>query len=268
MSTIQDRQTFIRCITQRLFGGTMTAEQQSGVIRILDEWDLRKLVNPKWLAYMLSTGKWETNATMQPVREAYWLTEDWRRRNLSYYPFYGRGDVQLTHERNYRVMTNLLRERFKDVVPDFDLVRHPDQAMIPVVSTAIMFEGMLRGESNIGDFTGKSLEDYTRGDTFDFINARRIINGTDKAAEIADIALKFLACIEGRETKPEETLLRYGSKGEAVKRLQQALGIEADGDFGPATEKAVRMFQADQGLLPPDGVVGPQTWAALKKEAR
>lgn len=35
----------------------------------------------KHTAYVLATAKWETNHTMKPVREAYWLSEDWRRKN-------------------------------------------------------------------------------------------------------------------------------------------------------------------------------------------
>jgi putative chitinase len=56
--------------------------------------------------------------------------------------------------------------------------------------------------------------------------------------------------------------LRRGSKGDAVKQMQQKLGIPADGDFGPGTEAAVRKWQAANGLTA-DGVVGAKTLAAL-----
>jgi putative chitinase len=56
--------------------------------------------------------------------------------------------------------------------------------------------------------------------------------------------------------------LRRGSKGDAVKQMQQKLGIPADGDFGPGTEAAVRKWQAANGLTA-DGIVGPKTLAAL-----
>jgi putative chitinase len=58
------------------------------------------------------------------------------------------------------------------------------------------------------------------------------------------------------------TTLRRGSKGDAVKQLQQKLGIPADGDFGPGTEAAVRKWQAANGMTA-DGVVGPKTLTAL-----
>lgn len=48
----------------------------------------------------------------------------------------------------------------------------------------------------------------------------------------------------------------------AVRRLQEALHVEADGNFGPETERAVRRYQSAHGLEV-DGVVGPATWRAL-----
>lgn len=56
--------------------------------------------------------------------------------------------------------------------------------------------------------------------------------------------------------------LRRGSSGTYVKTLQRILGVDRDGTFGPATEAAVRRFQALNGLTA-DGIVGPDTWNAL-----
>ena len=57
-------------------------------------------------------------------------------------------------------------------------------------------------------------------------------------------------------------ILKIGSNGPDVADLQEALGIAADGAFGPKTEAAVKEFQAQNGLTA-DGIVGPKTWAAL-----
>tara|TARA_B110000858_G_scaffold196580_1_gene255747 strand:- start:426 stop:1301 length:876 start_codon:yes stop_codon:yes gene_type:complete len=57
-------------------------------------------------------------------------------------------------------------------------------------------------------------------------------------------------------------VLRKGSKGEGVKIMQVALGIGADGDFGPGTERALKAWQLSNGLTP-DGVAGPATFAKL-----
>ncbi len=60
----------------------------------------------------------------------------------------------------------------------------------------------------------------------------------------------------------ELLLLGEGTHGEAVKKLQQGLGLEADGKFGPATDAAVRRFQQDKGLSV-DGIAGPRTLALV-----
>lgn len=57
-------------------------------------------------------------------------------------------------------------------------------------------------------------------------------------------------------------LLKLGSKGEDVKKLQQKLGIGADGSFGPGTEKAVKEWQSKNGLKA-DGIIGDASWSKL-----
>jgi len=57
-------------------------------------------------------------------------------------------------------------------------------------------------------------------------------------------------------------VLKKGSTGENVKRLQAELGLEDDGVFGPGTESAVKKWQAANGLAA-DGIVGPKTLAKL-----
>jgi len=56
-----------------------------------------------------------------------------------------------------------------------------------------------------------------------------------------------------------------GAWGDAVKEIQQALGVQADGFFGPKTEQAVKEFQTLHNLIV-DGIVGPRTRAALAPE--
>ncbi|CAI9401361.1 peptidoglycan-binding protein [Aestuariimicrobium sp. T2.26MG-19.2B] len=71
----------------------------------------------------------------------------------------------------------------------------------------------------------------------------------------------------GTGEQPARATIRRGSKGPDVVYLQQRLNengysLSTDGQFGPATESAVRSFQRGNGLTA-DGVVGPNTWAAL-----
>ncbi|QKV17866.1 glycoside hydrolase family 19 protein [Oricola thermophila] len=131
------------------------------------------------LAYVLATAWHETAHTMKPVREAYWLSESWRKKNLRYYPWYGRGFVQLTWKFNYEKAS---RELGRDFLSD------PDAVMEPEASAEILVVG-----SKDGWFTGKKLSDYITLSKSDYRNARRIINGMDKAADIAKLAKEYEA---------------------------------------------------------------------------
>lgn len=188
-----DRARFFAAARAHPFDGTMSQAQVDGCSAILDEWERRAWPDIRWLAYMLSTPFLETNRTMQPVREAYYLNPpaQWAaasgkaeayRRTLRYFPFYGRGLVQITWEDNYR--------RFSPLV-GVDLVAEPDRTLEPATAVKIMFEGMSRGL-----FTGVGLGRYFNPTTDDPENARRIINGTDRAAELAVIHGDFLAALK------------------------------------------------------------------------
>lgn len=61
------------------------------------------------------------------------------------------------------------------------------------------------------------------------------------------------------------TVLKLGSKGPDVVKLQRLINVYPDGIFGQITLEAVKAFQNERGLFP-DGVVGPKTWAALLPE--
>jgi putative chitinase len=57
-------------------------------------------------------------------------------------------------------------------------------------------------------------------------------------------------------------LLKIGSQGEDVKKLQSKLGLKADGDFGPVTESKVKEWQAANGLIS-DGIIGDNSWEKM-----
>lgn len=57
-------------------------------------------------------------------------------------------------------------------------------------------------------------------------------------------------------------LIKKGSTGEEVKKIQEKLGLNPDGDFGPNTEKAVKDWQSKNGLKP-DGIIGDSTWSKM-----
>ena len=70
------------------------------------------------------------------------------------------------------------------------------------------------------------------------------------------------AALFSQTVPPERPELRQGATGDEVRWVQMRVGCVPDGEFGPATERAVREFQRGAGLAD-DGVVGPRTWAAL-----
>ncbi len=61
---------------------------------------------------------------------------------------------------------------------------------------------------------------------------------------------------------PMRKTIKEGDRGEDVKAAQRALGIVADGVFGPQTSRSAKAFQAARGLVA-DGIVGPKTWIAM-----
>lgn len=180
-----------------LLGPTITQAELAGCEAIIDgarqaAWSTADL------AYGLATAWHETAHTMQPVKEfggpeylrrMYDITgrrPTMARQMGNTVPgdgvrYAGRGFVQLTWKSNYARAGAKL---------DLPLVGNPDLAMELRHAGAIMAWGMAQGW-----FTGKRLRDYlpARGPAMlpQFIEARRIINGTDRAADIAAFAVDF-----------------------------------------------------------------------------
>ena len=158
---------------------TQQETKNEAIKMIREECIAQGVVDEAQIAYVLATVEWETNHTWQPVREAYWLSEAWRKKHLRYYPYYGRGFCQITWKENYEKFGKLL---------GIDLVVHPDLALFPKYAAFILVHGMKHGT-----FTGKALNDYVSSEgNFDFVTARHIINGSDKAHTIASIAKEYL----------------------------------------------------------------------------
>lgn len=145
-------------------------------------------------AYVLATAKWETAHTMQPIHErgarAYFDKYEpgtnigkvlGNKERGDGYLYRGRGFVQLTGRMNYGRAGAMLA---------LDLLGKPDLALEPAAAAHIITQGMAEGW-----FTGKKLADYIGPPGADYRNARRIVNGTDKAAEIAAIAVEYEAAL-------------------------------------------------------------------------
>lgn len=151
--------------------------------KVLDYAEEHKVSASK-LPYILSTAWWESAATMHPVKEAYWMSEDWRKRNLRYFPWYGRGLIQTTWEKNYKKIGDAI---------GMDLIAIPDLLLDWPAALKALFIGMEQGL-----YTGKDLDDFIDDvdesdseDLREMVNARRIVNGTDKALTIAKNGITF-----------------------------------------------------------------------------
>lgn len=190
-----NRSKFFNEIRTSLFNGRLSQSQVDGINFKLDAFDDFRICDDRWKAYMLATSYHETARTMQPIEEygkgrgrVYGRKIKHNRQPYTFPDkiYYGRGDVQLTWYENYELMGKLLG------VP---LLSNPELALQPKISAMIMIEGMTKGKSNRGDFTGVSLENYFNSFTNDPVRARRIINGLDKANLIASYHEKFLRAI-------------------------------------------------------------------------
>jgi putative chitinase len=173
-----------------LFGGSLSQSQVDGINVIADAFAERGDGNVRHLAYLLATAKWETAHTMQPIyergaRKYFDKYEPGTKIGKALgntskgdgYRYRGRGYVQLTGRANYRKM---------------GIEDEPDKALEPDMAAAILIIGCLRGV-----FTGKKLSDYTK-----FTDMRRVVNGTDKASEIATIAEGFLRALQAAPVIP------------------------------------------------------------------
>ena len=90
-------------------------------------------------------------------------------------------------------------------------------------------------------------------------NVTDSLRGRARASIVACLA----AVIVLAAASPAEAVLKRGSHGPRVEKVQHWLGISADGIFGPGTKRAVKRFQRSHGLTA-DGIVGPATWSALR----
>ncbi len=170
---------------RRLFG-SLTAEAVAGLEFLLGRFEKDNWTDARLIAYCLATVKIETAHTFLPITErgerAYFNKYEWRKtlgnkETGDGYKYRGRGFSQITGRKNHQTFSDLL---------GIDLINKPEKALEPNVAFDILAIGMLRGL-----FTGKRLPDYINSVKTDYKGARKTVNGTDKAEQIADYAEKF-----------------------------------------------------------------------------
>lgn len=168
------------------FDPSLTQAQVDGIEFLLTSFEN----DPQWtnvrcVAYAFATIYHETNGSMQPVEEGYYLGSPERvhafQKTLRYYPYFGRGYVQLTWDSG-----NKLNYDHAGAAIGVDLKHHPELALEKNNAFKIMTWGMFTGA-----FTGHKLTQFITANHTDYHNAREVINGLDKAALIAGYARLF-----------------------------------------------------------------------------
>lgn len=198
-----DLPTFYTYVRNSPFGGRLTQEQVNGTEELLAAWKTYGDGDNRKLAYILAGVFHETGGKMVPVREGFASSDAGARRAVKKLfdqgriktnyalpvngvSYYGRGRIQNTWIKNYTA----LAERFGvPLVADPDLLLR-DGALDARVTVVGHLEGI---------WTGKRLDAYFNGNTSDPKNARRVVNGTDKASLIATYYEAFLAAIKEAE---------------------------------------------------------------------
>lgn len=143
--------------------------QLDGCYRIIKTFEKLGHQDIRWLAYALATTMHETAFTMQPVTEQ---GSEKYLKSKPYWPYIGRGYVQLTHKCNYE---------------KYGIADDPEAACDPDMASFILINGMVNGI-----FTGRAFKHYFNSKISDPFNARKIINDLDKAPLVAGYYEKFL----------------------------------------------------------------------------
>lgn len=181
-----------------LFGGRLMQSQVDGLNAVLDANETYRIGN-KQFAYILATIYHETGIvqnkqlirTFQPVEEmgkgkgrvyGSKIKHSGEDYDLPDKIYYGRGHTQNTWFEIYEKLTVLAKKQGHD----WDFLNRPELLLQMQPSLWATFTAM-----QIGLYTGRKLSDYINTQKCDYVNARRIINGTDKAELIAGYANQF-----------------------------------------------------------------------------
>lgn len=181
--------TFYEKLREVKLFATLSQKQVDSIDALLSECERQGVNDIRQIAYILATpyhecynwiAKDKSETRMTPMDE---VGGDKYLKGKKYYPYFGRGFSHLTWLSNYE------KEKKRTGI---DIVKHPE-----LMNTDLR----LAANSHVycmihGSYTGKKLSDYINDKKCDFVNARRIINGTDKSKEIAEYAEKFLTALQ------------------------------------------------------------------------
>lgn len=180
-----DKVQFYKRLREVKLFKTLTQAQVDSMDALLWECEIQGVTDIRQIAYILATPYHECYNPKHPETRITPIKEFGGEKYLKskkYYPYFGRGFSGLTWLSNYQKESKRL---------NIDLVNNPDLILdIPLAANSHVY-CMVRGR-----YTGKKLSDYINDKKCDFLNSRRIINGTDKAELIMGYAQKFLTCLQ------------------------------------------------------------------------
>lgn len=213
-----NRAKFFATVRNSVFKGSLSQTQVNGIEALLDACDDFSVTDARHVAYVLATPMIETGGSFQPIVENLNYSELGLQRTFPKYfsaidartyarqpqrianrayanrmgngdeasgdgwKFRGRGYCQITGHDNYLKFSRIIGH---------DLVSNPDVTLQDDVAAKVIVVGM-----RDGTFTGKSLSDYFTSKSSDWVGARRIINGLDRANDIASYAKRFYDALQ------------------------------------------------------------------------
>lgn len=177
-------------LRQQLFKGVISNDAFKCINMLIEKSQNYGVLQLEQIAYILATAFHETDATMKPIEEygkgkgkPYGTYTDLDGSHYKGLPhlYYGRGLAQLTWLTNYLKMKR---------ITGVDLVNNPEKALDLDIAIIVIIVGM-----RDGIFTTRKLETYVNSKKTDYLNARRVVNGTDKAEKIAKYAEIFATAL-------------------------------------------------------------------------
>lgn len=175
LALYQKQQKWIKACNKAFF--QLDKTQRSSVAHIVRDFQKFGDKDEHKLIYILATARHESR--LRPIKEWRAKPSQTRIYNLQnrywHTGYFGRGFVQLTWERNYAKMAKFT---------GLDLVNKPDLALLPDYASDILVYGMVNGS-----FTRRKLDEFINKTLVDYFNARKTVNGLDKATTIMRYAI-------------------------------------------------------------------------------